>query len=132
MTEIETRYKKVGRKYVPVAIRWGDDGMDSMPVGTFRFTYAHSEGGRRFVVDVTPATAPMVAAMMLARKAMEQAITDAARMRPQTNVYYTKKQLATIKKFKEEMGGMFPSWWTEGSAHEIAQAAIDDVVNYKP
>ena len=80
----------------------------------------------------TPATAPTVAAMMIAKKAMEDAMREACKMRPSGATLYSKKQLATIERFRAEMGGMYPSWWTENSAHEITDAAIRAVVEFKP
>lgn len=133
MKETETVYKKVGRKYVPIAVRWYEDArMDQMPVGTFRLLYAYSDGGRRYEYDVTPATAPMVAAMTIARAAMEEAIRDACKMRPSTPQSYTKKQQALIAKFREDMGEMMPSWWIENSAYTISERAMQAVMEYRP
>lgn len=133
MTEAETVYKKVGRKYVPIAVRWYEDArMDQMPVGTFRLLYAYSDGGRRYEYDVIPATAPVVAAMTIARAAMEEAIRDACKMRPSTPQSYTKKQQALIAKFREDMGGMMPSWWTENSSYVISERAMQAVMEYRP
>ena len=133
MTETETVYKKVGRKYVPIAVRWYEDArMDQMPVGTFRLLYAYSDGGRRYEYDVIPATAPVVAAMTIARAAMEEAIRDACKMRPSTPQSYTKKQQALIAKFREDMGGMMPSWWTENSSYVISERAMQAVMEYRP
>ena len=131
--ETETLYKKVGRKYLPVAARWYEDrDADQMQVGTFRLTYAYCNGGRRYEYDVTPATAPMVAAMMVARQAMDDAIREAVKMRPDTTKPYTKKQLAIIEQFRKDMGGMYPIWWAESSVYDISEAAIKAVMDYKP
>ena len=137
MKETETVYKKVGRKYVPLAVRWYEDAYkDQMPVGTFRLLYAYSDGGRRYEYDVTPATAPTVAAMTIARAAMEEAIRDACKMRPSSYTSkpqsYTKKQQALIAKFREDMGGMMPSWWTENSSYVISERAMQAVMEYRP
>lgn len=132
--ETTTLYKKVGRKYIPVAAKWYEDaGKDQMPVNSFRLTYAYKDGGRRYEYQVTPATAPMVAAMMVAKVAMEEKLRDMGRMHPMgTLTPYTKKQLAAIERFKVEMGGMYPSHWTERSAYEISRAAMDAVMGFKP
>jgi hypothetical protein len=131
--ETEILYKKVGRKYVPVAARWYEERhSDQMQVGTFRLTYAYSHGGRRYEYDVTPATAPMFAAMLVARQAIDDAIREAVKMRPDTPKPYTKKQLAIIEQFKKDMGGMYPSWWTESSGYDISEAAMKAVMDYKP
>lgn len=103
-----------------------------MQVGTFRLTYCYKDGGRRYEYDVTPATAPVAAAMAIAKVAIEDAIRKAAVMRPNTSTAYTKKQLAVIDQFRRDMGGMYPSWWTENSAYEIADAAIKAVLEYRP
>jgi hypothetical protein len=129
--ETETLYKKVGRKYVPFISQWHDAHLDQMKVGTFRLTYAYSDGGR-YEYDVTPATAPMVAAMMVARQAMENAIGEAVKMRLNTANPYTKKQLEIIEQFRKDMGDMYPSWWTESSKYDISEAAMKAVLDYKP
>jgi hypothetical protein len=130
----ETRYKKVGRKYVPVAVDWNEYGglIDSMNVGEFRLKYAYENGAGYYEYKVEPATAPFVAAAMIARLAMVDKIISFSKMRPSGSTKYTKSQIAAIAEFREKMGGMFPSWWTENSAYEIADAAIDAVKNYKP
>lgn len=127
-------YKKVGRKYVPIAARWYEEAnIEQQAVGTFRLTYAYTNGGKRYAYDVTPATAPMVAAMMIAKVEIEDKLREMARMRPMgTSIPYTKKQLALIAKFRADMGGMYPSYWTENSAHEISEAAIKAVMEFKP
>ena len=127
----ETLYKKVGRKYVPVAAHWSDCDGDQMAAGTFRLTYAYGDGGKRYEYEVTPDTAAAVAAMTIAKKAMEVAIAEAAKMMPSGGLY-SKKELATIKEFRERMGGMFPCWWHQASAHDIADAAIKAVDGFKP
>ena len=129
----ETLYKKVGRKYVPVHARWYEaDRVDFMKVGTFRLTYAYTDGGRRYEYDVTPATAPTVAAMMVAKHAMREAIQKQAQIRPSGVVKYTKRQLALIEKFKADMGSMYPSHWIGSSADDIAEAAIKAVMEFRP
>jgi len=128
-----TLYKKVGRKYVPFDAYWDDCyKTDRMRVGTFRLAYAYQDGGRMYQYDVTPSTAPMVAAMMIAKKAMEEAINESSKNKPSLPAHYTKRQLALIEQFKSDMGGMYPSWWTENSSHEISNAAIKAVLEYKP
>jgi len=132
--KVETMYKKVGRKYVPVGIRWYEDHncSGSMNVGTFLLTYAYTEGGRMYEYSVKPDTASFIAASMVARKAMEEKITEFAKAKPSGTKKYTDKQLAAIAEFREKMGGMFPTWWIENSSYDIAKAGIDAVINYKP
>lgn len=134
MKDTTALFKKVGRKYVPVAAQWYDDGnTDQMDAGTFRLTYASCEGCRRYEYDVTPATAPMVAAMMIARAAMEDKIRDLGRQRPSgTRIMYTKKQLALIEKFRADMGGMYPMYWEPNTARDISDAAMKAVMEFQP
>ena len=135
---MNTLYEKRGRKYVPYSLAWHyvRDIGDQMKVGEFRLTYCYSNGGRKYDYAVTPATAPFVAAAMVAREAMEQAIRDKVvatnHIKSQP---YTKKQLAIIERFRKEMsdaGGLLPTWWDHASAYEISEAAIKAVQEYRP
>lgn len=133
-TETTALYKKVGRKYIPVAAQWDEPvTQDRQAVGTFRLTYAYADGSRRYEYSVTPATAPAAAAMMIAKLAMEERLRDMARMSPSGSISkYTLKQIALIAKFRDDMGGMMPSHWTENSAYEISDAALKAVLEFKP
>ena len=133
-TETTALYKKVGRKYVPVAAQWYEDAtQDRQAVGTFRLTYAYRDGGRRYEYDVKPATAPAAAAMMIAKLAMEEKLREMARMRPMGEISpYSMKHRALIAKFRDDMGGMYPTHWTEESAYKISEAAIKAVLEFKP
>ena len=129
----EPLYKKVGRKYLPVVGTWYEDRCtDQMKVGTFRLVYCYSDGGRRYEYEVTPATAPVMAAMQIAKVAMIEKIRDMGRMQPSGQYAYTKHQWALIERFKQEMGGMYPRNWKQNSADEIADAAIKAVLEYRP
>ena len=129
----QTLYKKVGRKYVPVSAFWDCLGNhDQMQAGTFRLTYAYADGGKRYEYDVQPDTAGFVAAALIAKHAMCEAITEASRMRPSGQIPYTKKQLALIAQFRKDMGGMMPVWWTENDGYAIADAAIEAVKGFRP
>jgi len=131
-----TLYEKRGRKYVPVVERWYDG--DQMKVGEFRLTYCYSGGGRRYEYNVTPDSAGFVAAAMIAREAMEQAISEAKTSRPVIPANakpYTKKQREILKRFRTEMaaaGGLFPDWWVNTSAWDISEAAIKAVREFCP
>ena len=126
------RYIKQGRKYVPVSAQWYEDASsDQMAAGTFRLTYAYADGGRRYDYDVTPATAPAVAAMMIAKAAIVDAIRAKSQMRP-GGTKYNKLQLAAIDRFKAEMGGMMPLWWSEACPYDIADAAIKAAMEFRP
>ena len=132
-TPTQTLYKKVGRKYVPVEAYWHEQhDVDRLTVGSFRLTYAYADGGKRYEYDVQPDTAGFVAAALIAKHAMCEAITEASRMRPSGQIPYTKKQLALIAQFRKDMGGMMPVWWTENDGYAIADAAIEAVKGFKP
>lgn len=129
---METLYKKVGRKYVPVRIEFD---RDTLPAGCFRLHYAYENGAGMYFYDVKPDTAGFVAASMIAHKAMEQAIRDAAPAKHTALKRYTKKQLAIIKRYRAEMveaGGLLPDWWMHTSPWDIADAGINAVKNFKP
>lgn len=127
----ETLYRKVGRKYVPAFSSVHDRyDYDLMEVGTFRLTYAYSDGGRRYAYDVKPDTAGFVAAAMLYKQKMEAAINDASIAKPQlgTVTPYTRKQLNLIEQFRKDMaeaGGLTPTHWTHATAYQISEAAIN-------
>ncbi len=132
-----TLYEKRGRKYVPFSLAWHYEREgDQMKVGEFRLTYCYAKGARRYQYSVTPATAPFVAAAMIAREAMEQAIRDKiVATNHIKSLPYTKKQLAIIERFRKEMsdaGGLLPTWWENTSVYEISEAAIKAVQEYRP
>jgi hypothetical protein len=129
---MKTLYEKVGRKYVPVAVEWD---RETLKCGQFRMHYAYKDGAGMYFYDVTPDTAGFVAAAMIAHKAMEQAIRDAAPPNPHIPTYYTKKQREIIERYRVEMlqaGGMLPDWWQHTTTWDIAKAGIDAVRNFKP
>lgn len=129
-------YRKEGRRYVLDCDSTSAYDRDMMRPGQFRLTYAYQDGGRRYKYDVTPDTASFLAASMLAREAMENAMNKAAvAVKREDLKPYTKKQLEIIERFRAEMaaaGGLLPSWWGIPSSHDIAQAGIDAVKNYRP
>lgn len=130
----EPIYKKVGRKYVPVRGYWLEDARaDSMVVGTCRLVYCYADGARRYEYDVKPDTAAFMAAALVAKVAMENAIREASAMRPSGNLSrYTKKELACIEQFRKDMHGLNPTHWQGAPAHEVADAAIKAVQEFKP
>lgn len=122
-------YVKQGRKYV----LWGntqrsDIEADVMRAGAFHLVWCPAPGEQRFRHDVTPDTAGFTAAAMIAQRAMEDAMQEAAGAKPTTTIQrYTKKQLAIIEKFRSDMratGLLEPQWWTNASSREIAEAGI--------
>jgi hypothetical protein len=129
-------YRKEGRRYVLDCDSLNAYDRDMMKPGQFRLTYAYQEGGRRYDYAVTPDTASFLAACIVARQAMEDAMNKAAVAQKREEFKpYTKKQLAVIEKFRAEMaavGGLLPTWWGIPTVTDIAQAGIDAVVGYKP
>lgn len=106
-----------------------------MRVGSFRLTYCYTDGGRRYEYEVTPATASWVAAAMIAKVAIEDAIRAKAAANPHASIAYTKKQQEIIKRFRKEMsevGGLLPEWWEHTSVYDLSQAAIKAVEEYRP
>ena len=131
ITETETLYRKVGRKYVPAysLSEWHYD-KDLMPVGSFRLVHAYSDGGRRYAYDVTPDTAGWVAAATLAVHAMTEAIHKANQHTIASGTPWTKKQQAAIAQanaFLDAAGIWSGRGWTTAAAHDVAKAGIDAV-----
>jgi len=131
--DAEVLYIKKGKRYHV----WGNAlthgerfDCDPMRVGTFRLTYCPEPSHQRYSYDVKPDHAAFLAAAEIARFAMEEAITKAARFKPNTSGKYTKQQKDIIERFRQEMadaGGLLPDYWHSGSPAEIAQAGIDAV-----
>jgi hypothetical protein len=131
ITETETLFRKVGRKYVPAysLSEWSYD-KDMMPVGSFRLVHAYSDGGRRYAYNVTPDTAAWVAAATLAVHAMTEAIHKANQHTIASGTPWTKKQQAAIAQANailEAAGIWSRRGWTTAAAHDVAQAGIDAV-----
>jgi hypothetical protein len=72
-------YKKVGRRYVPVA-EYDNDMMDALPKGNHLLSVYPGGASRRYNVD--PAYAPMIAAGRVAEDAVCRAIQKASELRP--------------------------------------------------
>ena len=122
----ETFYKKVGRRYIPVFSGELYD-YDLKKADGFLLTY-RKDCHTVYEHEVKPDNAAFVAAALVARQAMEQAIHDAAKLHPSGSTKaYTKKQLAIIKKFQEDMDGMAPHYWSGKTSWQIAQAGINAV-----
>ena len=127
-------YKKVGRQYVPQSRIF--DFEHAMPVGSFMLVYAYTDGSKQYEYSVTPDTASFVAAAMIAKKAMQEAIQNKTEFKPDMRgIHWTKKQAAVLIEFRKKMrevGGTLPTWWSSSSSHELADAAINAVKDYKP
>lgn len=72
-------YKKVGRRYVPVA-EYDNDMMDSLPKGDHLLSVYPGGASRRYNID--PAYAPMIAAGRVAEDAICKSIQVTAELRP--------------------------------------------------
>lgn len=133
MNTTETLYRKQGRRYVPAYSLddWHMSEKDAMPVGTFRITWAAGDGSYRYEYNVTPDTASFVAAAMVAKKAMCDAMHEASQASPIG--MYTEKQKAALAKARQimqEAGCMLPTIWQHKSQYEIADAGIEAVKKY--
>lgn len=88
---MSTLYKKVGRRYVPVA-EYSNEVVDSFPKGTHLVMCYPGGQSRRFNID--PAYAPMIAAGRVAEDAICRAISKAAELRPQRTPLTTRQKQA--------------------------------------
>lgn len=122
----EVWYRKKGRRYEPVVEAEKHDYI-TMPAQGFTLTH-RKDGVTQWEYAVKPDNAGFVAAAMVARTAMEDAMRQAASYRPSSVRPYTKRQLELIEQFKRDMGLSYPHYWQEASARDIAQAGIDAIV----
>ena len=134
ITDTETLYRKVGRRYVPA---YSSEHMaydsDLMRVGSFRLVHAYSDGGRRYAYNVTPDTAGWVAAATLAVHAMTEAIHKANQFTVSSPKPWTKKQQAAIAQANSilEAAGIWSGrGWTTAQAYDVAQAGVDAVTKW--
>jgi hypothetical protein len=134
---METLYKKVGRKYIPVgtANRLHDYYDDFLKAGQWRMEYCPRDGRGRFWYRVSPDCASWSAAAMLAEDAMIEAINKAGTAKLHGgSIPLTKKQQDAVAKATEilkEVGLLRPLWWEHSSAYDIAQAGIDAVKEWR-
>ena len=122
----ETWYRrKPNGRYEPVVEAEKYD-YQTMPAQGFTLTY-RKDGMTQWEYDVKPDNASFLAAAIIARVAMEEALRTAATYKPGTGQKFTKKQIALIEQFKTDMGMSYFSWWQETSSRDVAQAGIDAV-----
>lgn len=130
MTDAETLYVKVGRRYKPARAVIDRYAM-TIPVGSFVLIHAYTEGGRLYQYDVAPDRAGFLAAATVAKLAMVDEMRKACPANPQPKSRkYTAEELAIIEKFRQDMaaiGSMLPDWWEYTTPDAIAQAGIDAV-----
>jgi hypothetical protein len=116
---MSTLYKKVGRRYEPVA-EYSNEAIDSFPKGTHLVMCYPGGQSRRFNID--PAYAPMIAAGRVAEDAICRAISKASELRPQ-RALLTDRQ----KKAWEELAAAFGDelCTLQGlSIHDCAEAGV--------
>jgi hypothetical protein len=118
-----TLYKKVGRRYKPVA-EYSNEAIDSFPRGTHLVMCYPGGQSRRFNID--PALAPMIAAGRVAEDAICRAISRASELRPQTTPL-TEKQKAAWEALKESFGDEI-STLRGLSIHDCAEAGVQAMI----
>jgi hypothetical protein len=112
-------YKKVGRKYVPVA-EYDNELLDSFPKGDHLVSVYPGGSSRRF--NVNPAYAPMIAAGRVAEDEIAKAISKASELRPrQTPI--TEGQQKAWRKLAKEFGNELATLQID-SARDIAEAGV--------
>jgi hypothetical protein len=112
-------YKKVGRKYEPVA-EYDSVYLDSFPKGNHLVMCYPGGQSRRF--NIEPAYAPMIAAGRVAEQEICEAIRKASELRPQTTPL-TEKQKAAWEALKEAFGEDI-STLRGLSIHDCAEAGL--------
>ena len=118
-----TLYKKVGRRYEPVA-EYSNEAIDSFPRGTHLVMCYPGGQSRRFNID--PAYAPMIAAGRVAEDAICRAISKASELRPQTTPL-TEKQKAAWEALAEAFGEELTT--LRGlSIHDCAEAGVQAMI----
>lgn len=117
----EIFYKKVGRRYVPVA-EYNQELSASLPRGNHLISvYPGGKSGR---YNIDPNYAALIAAGRVAEQPMHDAIHKAVEMRNSSdNRPLTKEQLKAWHRFVDVMGdsGRYVHY---NSIHDIAQAGI--------
>ena len=116
-----TLYKKVGRRYRPVAEH---EEWDSYPAGAHLAVCSPGSTLRRF--DIDPDRAGLLAAAEPLREQIRARVMDLHKMRP-TRRPVTLAQQAAWRRFQKAMGG--DGYWVEyASVGEIADAVVDLIV----
>jgi hypothetical protein len=114
-----TLYKKVGRRYVPVA-EYSNEAIDSFPKGTHLVMCYPGGQSRRFNID--PNYAAMIAAGRVAEDAICESMRKASEMKPQRTPITLGQKKAWEKLAKEFGDELCPL--TYGSIRDHAEAGI--------
>jgi hypothetical protein len=114
-------YKKVGRRYVPVA-EYDQEHLDSFPQGHHLVSVRPGVSSRRFKID--PALGPMIAAGIYAEDAISKSIMDASALRvPKRDEPLTPAQLKAWKALAKAFGKeQYALEWC--SYREAAEAGV--------
>lgn len=116
-----TLYKKVGRRYRPVAEH---EGWDSYPEGAYLVVCRPGSTMRRF--DIDPDRAGLLAAAEPLRDHIRALMVELHKMRP-TRRPVTMQQAAAWRRFQKAMGN--DAYAVEyASVGEIADAVVDLIV----
>ena len=114
-----TLYKKVGRRYRPVA-QHDSAVMDGLPYGEHLISVRQGSESRRHHID--PALAPMIAAGLYAEDAVSRAIYNAMELRPEP-VKMTPRQQELMAELTASMNQQ-DTRWTRPCAQDAARAGI--------
>ena len=114
-----TLYKKVGRRYEPVA-EYSNEAIDSFPKGTHLVMCYPGGQSRRFNID--PNYAAMIAAGRVAEDAICESMRKASEMKPQLTLITLGQKKAWEKLAKEFGDELCPL--TYGSIRDHAEAGI--------
>jgi len=114
-----TLYKKVGRRYEPVA-EYSNEAIDSFPWGTHLVMCYPGGQSRRFNID--PNYAAMIAAGRVAEDAICESMRKASEMKPQRTPITLGQKKAWEKLAKEFGDELCPL--TYGSIRDHAEAGI--------
>lgn len=116
-------YRKVGRKYEPVA-EYDQELLDSFPKGTHLVMCYPGGQSRRFNID--PNYAAMIAAGRVAEEKICEALRQASDLRP-SRAPITEGQRQAWEKLAEEFGED-RHMLTWPSARDATQAAVDAMI----
>lgn len=117
-------YKKVGRRYQPVA-EYDSEWVDSYPEGSHLVVCYPGGSSRRF--NINPDHAALIAAASCSEDVMSQAIYKATELRPVSKTV-TPEQRKAYDKFMKTLPEGERGMLTYGSAGDAARAGIDALI----
>ncbi len=116
-------YKKVGRRYVPVA-EYDNELLDSFPKGAHLVLCYPGGQSRRF--NIEPNHVALIAAARVAEDAMTKAISKASELKPQRTPL-TKAQQKAWRDLADAFGDELCTL-QGASAHDIAEAGVKAMI----